>query len=319
MFNMSQIGTDITLAKDFLLKSDVVAIPTETVYGLAGNAYNEDAILKIFDIKQRPKFDPLIVHTSSIERINEFVEKIPQWAYDLFEKFSPGPLTILLPKKSIIPDLATSGLPQVAVRIPNHGHTLELLESLPFPLAAPSANPFGYISPTTAQHVEAQLGAIISYILDGGSSGIGVESTIIGFENNSPIIYRLGGLSIEAIEQVTGRVEIRQSSSVPVAPGMLVSHYAPSKKFIIGDIEQLQNNSKNNVAILSFSKYYEGKNNLILSPKGDVNEAAKNLFSYLRILDNLQDVQLIVGEFVPDIGLGKAINDRLRRAITIDS
>jgi len=315
---MSQIGTDVRLSKDFLLKGEVIAIPTETVYGLAGNAYSEDAILKIFDIKQRPKFDPLIVHTSSIDSINEFVESIPQWAYDLFEKFAPGPLTILLPKKFIIPDLVTSGLPQVAVRIPNHPLTLELLRSLPFPLAAPSANPFGYISPTSAQHVEAQLGRKISYILDGDSSSIGVESTIIGFENDAPIVYRLGGLSVEAIEKVTGKVQIRQSSATPSAPGMLTSHYAPNKKFIVGKIGELRKDHKNNVAILSFSKYYEGENNLVLSPKGDTNEAAKNLFSYLRVLDNLPDIQLIIGEYVPDVGVGKAINDRLRRAITME-
>jgi len=309
------IGNNIQQAKSLLTNNELVAIPTETVYGLAGNAYSEEAILKIFEVKERPKFDPLIVHTASIDSIQDFAMEIPELAYQLFEAFAPGPITILLPKKAIISDLVTSGLAQVAVRIPNHTLTLALLSELDFPLAAPSANPFGYISPTSAQHVENQLGNKIKLILDGGESSIGVESTIIGFEMGKPIIYRLGGLTLEAIEKINGKVEIRTSRSSPTAPGMLKSHYAPNKPFLLGDIQMLydQNKSKR-VGILSFKDVFtKSAINFVLSPSGNMQEAAQNLFKYLRLLDT-SDIDLIIAEFVPSENLGRAINDRLQRA-----
>ena len=160
------IGTEIEKARELLLQNEVVAIPTETVYGLAGNALSSVAVSKIFEAKNRPHFDPLIVHVSLISEVSKYVEEIPELTFKLMEHFWPGPLTVLLPKKSCIPDLTTSGLNEVGIRIPNHATTLELLKSLPFPLAAPSANPFGYISPTSAQHVEDQLGEKIPYILN---------------------------------------------------------------------------------------------------------------------------------------------------------
>ena len=168
------IGTEIEKARELLLQNEVVAIPTETVYGLAGNALNEIAVSKIFEAKNRPHFDPLIVHVSSVSEVSNYVEKIPELAFNLMENFWPGALTVLLPKKTCIPDLTTSGLNEVGIRIPNHPITLELLKSLPFPLAAPSANPFGYISPTRAQHVSDQLGDKISYILNGGTCSVGI-------------------------------------------------------------------------------------------------------------------------------------------------
>jgi L-threonylcarbamoyladenylate synthase len=308
------IGSDLELAAKFLINNELVAIPTETVYGLAGNAFSENAVLKIFETKQRPSFDPLIVHTHSIEKIKDFVIDIPDLAFTLLSKFTPGPLTILLPKKSNIPDLVTSGLPRVAVRIPNHSISLDLLKHLDFPLAAPSANPFGYISPTKAKHVQDQLGDKIPYILDGGDSNIGLESTIIGFEEDKTIIYRLGGLSVDEIQKVTGKVEIRMSSSSPAAPGMLKSHYAPQKKLLIGNIPQLMKSNFNKIGVLSFSDSYNIKNEYILSQNGNINEAAKNLFSMLRSLDENSEVEIILAEYVPNIGLGLAINDRLKRA-----
>jgi len=238
----------------------------------------------------------------------------------LFEKFSPGPLTVLLKKKKLIPDLVTSGLDSVAIRIPNHPLTLELLKQLDFPLAAPSANPFGYISPTTAQHVFAQLQNKIPYILDGGATNVGVESTIIGFENNDPIVYRLGGLAIEEIENVIGKVlvELTESSN-PKTPGMLKSHYAPIKNLKIRKFE----NSEMEIhpmktGVIAFDKYLDGiekQNQILLSAKGDLNEAAKNLFAAMRSLDE-SDVEEIIAVKFPDEGLGKAINDRLKRAST---
>jgi L-threonylcarbamoyladenylate synthase len=315
------IGKDINQAKEFLQKRQLVAIPTETVYGLAGNALDEKAVLSIFQTKNRPSFDPLIVHTDSLEKLTQYVQQIPEQAYLLAKEFWPGPLTLLLPKKDIIPDLVTSGLDTVAVRIPNHPLTLDLLSTLDFPLAAPSANPFGYISPTTAGHVNQQLGMKIPYILDGGECGIGIESTIIGFIEGVPTIYRLGGLAIEAIENVIGEVRLMpHSSSNPQAPGMLKSHYAPRKPFFLQDRKTISMPSDQVCGYLLFDQYIEKINKeyqRLLSPKGDLGEAAHNLFAYLRELD-AQPVEKIYAEFVPDIALGRAINDRLKRAAAID-
>jgi L-threonylcarbamoyladenylate synthase len=177
------IGKDLARAIALLQAEEVVAIPTETVYGLAGNAFSPKAVSTIFAVKNRPSFDPLIVHTNEFGRAAAFTAEIPELAYELAARFMPGPLTILLPKAAVIPDIVTAGLPAVAVRVPRHPLAQELLRRLDFPLAAPSANPFGYISPTAAEHVEQQLGGLIPYILDGGPCQVGLESTIIGFEN----------------------------------------------------------------------------------------------------------------------------------------
>jgi len=315
------ISKDISLAKDFLNKGQLVAIPTETVYGLAGNALDEKSVLSIFEVKNRPSFDPLIVHTDSMEKIAKLVDHIPAVAFALAKEFWPGPLTILLPKKPSIPDLVTSGLDTVAVRIPNHPLTLELLSQLDFPLAAPSANPFGYISPTSAQHVDQQLGQKIPYILDGGECGVGIESTIIGFPDDVPTIYRLGGLAIEAIEKVAGKVALMpHSSSNPQAPGMLKSHYAPKKPFFLSARENFPTDTDRTYGYLLFNQYINGidkKNQRILSPTGDIKEAAHHLFSYLRDLD-AQPFTQIWAEYVPDIDLGRAINDRLKRAAAVE-
>jgi L-threonylcarbamoyladenylate synthase len=315
---VARIGKDIAFAKSILESSDLVAIPTETVYGLAGNAFDAKAIARIFEAKNRPYFDPLIAHTSSISRAKTFVQSFPEKAELLAKKFWPGPLTLLLPKKEIIPDIVTSGLDRVAVRVPNHPVALKLLRSLEFPLAAPSANPFGYISPTQSFHVQAQLGEKIDYILEGGACAVGIESTIVGFEKDQPVIYRLGGISVEEIERVIGKVKINaHSSGDPVSPGMLKSHYAPFTRVEIGNIEALQaNNMDQKYGILAFSKKYlddDSENQYILSPDGDLNEAATRLFSGLRHLDAL-DLDIILTEYVPDEGLGRGINDRLRRA-----
>ncbi len=316
---MAEIGTDISLAKRHLEAGALVAIPTETVYGLAANALDENAVLDIFKVKNRPKFDPLIVHTHSLDEVKKYVSALPDQALKLAEAFWPGPLTILLEKAVIIPDLITSGLSTVAIRIPNHPMTLELLRSLDFPLAAPSANPFGYVSPTTALHVEKQLGSAIPYILDGGASDIGVESTIIGFdEKNQAIVYRLGGKKLEEIEELVGTVSVQlNKSSNPVAPGMLKSHYAPSKPLHIGDISTLAKANKGKkLGIISLLESYEHLNpakQIMLSQTGDLDEAARNIFSALREMDT-PEVEVIITEQMPEIGLGRALNDRLDRA-----
>ena len=315
---MAIIGSDIQQAKAFLVQNEVIGIPTETVYGLAGNAFDIEAVTKIFEVKNRPTFDPLIVHTNSFERLSEFVQYIPEKAKLLAQRFMPGPLTMLLPKHSSIPDLVTSGLDTVAVRIPNHPLTLALLAQLDFPLAAPSANPFGYISPTSAQHVANQLGDKIPYILDGGECQVGIESTIVGFENEEVIVYRKGGLAISAIEKIVGKVKvISHSSSNPKAPGMLKSHYSPRKEMIILVNDNLKNEvQKDRIGYLAFQKHrvdLPKKNQLILSESGNYRESAKNLFAYMRQLDAM-DIDKIYVELLPEEDLGIAINDRLRRA-----
>lgn len=315
---MADTGKDILKAKAILEEGGLVAIPTETVYGLAANALNAEAVAKIFQVKKRPTFDPLIVHTAHLDQAKEYLLSIPDTAYRLAEAFWPGPLTILLNKKSIIPDLVTSGLDRVAIRIPAHPLSKQLLEILPFPLAAPSANPFGYISPTLPSHVNDQLGDSIPYILDGGPCSVGIESTIVGFESDEPFIYRLGGMSVEAIETIIGPVKTKShSSSNPSSPGMLQSHYAPGTKLIIGDIDQLISRySDKNFAILSFQRKFKeisADRQLDLSPAGDLSEAAQKLFTALRDLDK-RGFDIILTQLVPDTGLGRAINDRLRRA-----
>ncbi len=317
---MAKISTDVSEAVKYLELGDVIGIPTETVYGLAGNALNENAILKIFEVKNRPKFDPLIVHVASLERAKDFVVEFPYKALQLAKQFWPGPLTLLLAKKANVPDLLTAGSQRVAIRIPNHPLTRQMLEKLAFPVAAPSANPFGYVSPTTAQHVEDQLGTKIPFILDGGPCAVGLESTIIGFEAEKPIIYRLGGIKLEDLEACVGKVKLNLNlSSNPLAPGMLKTHYAPIKKIHVGRVTELATKYQHKkIGIISFKEDYShlnGATQIILSKQGDLNEAAKNLFGALRKMDQA-DIDLIITQRFPEEGLGKAINDRLRRAST---
>ena len=234
---MSRIGTNIQEAAQLLRAGELVAIPTETVYGLAGHALMEDAVLKIFAVKNRPHFNPLIAHTDNWQKARQWVTQVPPLADQLARHFWPGPLTLLLPRAAHIPDLLTAGSPLVAIRVPAHALTLSLLAALDFPLAAPSANPSGYISPTSPAHVEAQLGGKIAYILDGGPTQVGIESTIIGFdEEGRGVLHRLGGLSLEALEAVSGpltkRIPVQEN---PETPGQLKSHYAPSTPLVWKD------------------------------------------------------------------------------------
>lgn len=316
----AEIGTDINKAAALLRANELVAIPTETVYGLGANALSETAVLKIFEAKNRPAFDPLIVHTHRIAEFDLIAQNIPDKAYKLAEAFMPGPLTLLLPRSPKVPLLVTSGSDLVGVRIPNHSLTLDLLAQLDFPVAAPSANPFGYVSPTSAEHVAAQLGERIAYILDGGVCAVGMESTIINVAQNRVEILRLGGLALEEIEEVLGEkiTQIKTSSSNPKAPGMLSSHYSPGKKVVLGNISELLAKYKNQkVGIISFRNIYSDiptEHQVILAEQtGKVNEAAQNLFAALRFLDS-QNIDIILAELVPEKGLGRAVNDRLRRA-----
>lgn len=310
------IGTDIHKAAEFLKQGRVVGIPTETVYGLAANALNTVAVANIFRIKNRPDFDPLIVHIADKSQVVLYASQFPEKAKILADAFWPGPLTLVLPKREIIPFSVTSGLDTVGLRVPRHELTLELLKMLSFPLAAPSANPFGYISPTTAQHVADQLGDFIPYILDGGPSSVGVESTIVGFnESFYPVIYRKGMITHQMIEKVVGKTEIlAHSRSNPKAPGMLTSHYAPRTplKLLNKDLEVIEDNA----GFLGFDAYHPQipkKNQVLLAPSGNIYEAARNLYASLRLLDQ-QGLDVIYYNEINDIPGADALNDRLIRA-----
>ncbi|MBO6607801.1 L-threonylcarbamoyladenylate synthase [Psychroserpens sp.] len=316
---MSIISKDISKAIAILNSEELVAIPTETVYGLAGNIFSEKAINRIFSTKKRPLFNPLIVHIPSANLLHSIASYVPEKAKRLADAFWPGPLTLVLPKQSTIPDLITAGKPTVAVRVPNHKLTLELLEKLEFPLAAPSANPFGSISPTTAQHVNDYFEHDIQMVLDGGYCQRGIESTIIGFEGEEPVVFRLGSTSLEAIEAIVGSVVVKNKKEIaPDAPGMLDRHYAPLTKTILTDnlLQAIELNNDKKIGVLAFKNQIISEHvifQLVLSEQGDTVEAASNLYEALHKLDK-QDLDLIIAERLPEFELGKSVNDRLQRA-----
>ena len=303
----------IQTAAKILRGGGLVAFPTETVYGLGASAVSGEAVAKLYAAKGRPSFNPLISHVASLEAakclavFNEDAEKLAR-------AFWPGPLTLLLPRKALIPDLVTSGLERVGLRCPDHALTRKLLRRLNFPLAAPSANPFGYISPTTATHVNDQLGTKVSYILDGGPCRIGLESTIVGFEDGETVVYRLGGIAVKAIADAVGPVRLAVSKSAdPQAPGQLSSHYAPHTRVVLGLPASAPAEPAQAFGVLSFSRNHGFRHELVLSPEGDTAVAAQRLFSCLRELD-AKGLDVIHAELAPDHGLGPAINDRLIRA-----
>jgi L-threonylcarbamoyladenylate synthase len=313
------LSKDLNKAKEALLKNELIAIPTETVYGLAGNAFNETAIKKIFELKKRPLFNPLIIHLKSVEYLHDIACDIPDIALKLANEFWPGPLTLVLKKQDHISDLISAGKKTVAVRVPSHPLTLALLEALDFPLAAPSANPFGSISPTNAEHVLNYFGKELNIILDGGECEKGLESTIIGFENDQPVLYRHGSISIEDIEKISGKLNIIiHSEKAPNSPGMLSRHYAPkTDSYLTENIpELLKSFEKKKVGLLLFQNPIQKNNNItqeILSKSGDFAEAAKNLYAAMHRLDQ-NSLDVIIAEILPNIGLGKTINDKLERA-----
>ena len=315
---MSIISKDIQKAITLLTNDKLVAIPTETVYGLAGNIFSEKAIKSIFSTKKRPFFNPLIVHIPSVDSLNDIVIHVPEKAKLLAAAFWPGSMTLVLKKSNKIPDIITAGKDTVAVRVPNHPVTLELLKQLPFPLAAPSANPFGSISPTKPEHVERYFKNDIQQVLDGGSCTNGIESTIIGFENDEPIIYRLGALALEDIEAVVGKINIKNKEEIsPDAPGMLARHYAPTTRtFLVDNVaNEVKKHQDKKIGILVFKDSLNDTflTEIILSKKGSMQEAASKLYASLHELDH-QKLDVIITERFPNNGLGKSINDRLQRA-----
>jgi L-threonylcarbamoyladenylate synthase len=313
------ISIDIDLAADCLKSNGVIGFPTETVYGLAANAFSEEAIKKVFEVKKRPTFNPLIVHIKSILELDKVAIEIPEKAYRLAAIFWPGPLTLILKKKSTISNLVTANQDTVAVRVPKHPLALELLNQLDFPLVAPSANPYTRISPTTAIHVENYFANQIDMVLDGGTCTSGIESTIIGFDNDTVILYRLGALAKEEIEKVVGEVILHdKKQQKTITPGMHFKHYAPKTTFILSkDIESTISLFKSKkVGALLFNKpttSIELENQFVLSRKGDLVQAAANLYRAMHHLDKC-DLDVIIAEYFPKYGLGSSINDRLERA-----
>ena len=312
------ISTDIHKAADLLKSGEVVGIPTETVYGLAANIYSEKAVRKVFEIKQRPLDNPLIVHVASIDQMEALTKEVPDKAYRLAGAFWPGPLTLLLPKSINVPGLVTAGKPKVAIRMPGLGLTRELIATAGVPIAAPSANPFGRISPTKAEHVAAYFPESLSMVLDGGPCRAGIESTIIGFEGEEPIVYRLGPLSLEEIEAKVGKVQLRnKKEAAPDAPGMLSRHYSPKTPTVLCEdiVATLNARSEQRIGVIVLQNKVPLKGGVqkVLSPEGDLHEAARNLYATMHEMDT-SEVDVILIERMPETGLGVSINDRLERA-----
>jgi L-threonylcarbamoyladenylate synthase len=307
---------EIQKAAQLIQEGGLVAFPTETVYGLGADALNPYAVAEIFEVKKRPQFDPLIVHVADMRQADILVQKFPDKALRLVEKFWPGPLTVVLPKSPLVPDIVTASLPTVAIRVPNHPLAIELIRESGRPIAAPSANPFGAVSPTTAEHVRKSFGDRIGMILDGGPCRIGVESTVISFVGKEPVLLRPGGAPLEEIQALIGTVLVPpKTAGKPLAPGQLESHYAPRTPLVLASpLEVLPSGKK--IGLLAFQKPEDPSPFAVvevLSSHKDLKEAAANLFAAVRRLDE-ERLDLIVAYPFPDEGLGRAINDRLEKA-----
>jgi len=305
------LGTDpasLDEAARVILAGGLVAVPTETVYGLAADATNGAAVAAIYTAKGRPSFNPLICHVAGLEMAEQYAVFSPL-ARALAQRFWPGPLTLVLPRKPTCPvsELATAGLPSIGLRVPQHIATLEIISRVGRPIAAPSANPSEQLSPTNAAHVMAGLGDRIDLIIDGGASPAGVESTIIAPGETGAVMLRPGAIARADIELFTGPLRSPEASDGIVAPGMLKRHYAPRAR-----LRMDASSPESDEAFLAFGAPPHGvEPTMNLSPSSDLAEAASNLFAMLRTLD--ESHRAIAVQSIPDVGLGEAINDRLRR------
>ena len=319
----------ISRAAEILKNGGLVAIPTETVYGLAANAFDKEAIRKIFLAKGRPMDNPLIVHIANIQMLSKLVADFPQTAKKLSEAFWPGPLTMILPKSEKIPDEVSAGLPTVAIRHPSHPVALELIKVSGLPLAAPSANRSGSPSPTTAQHVLNDLDGRIDAVLDGGPCSVGLESTVIALEGNTPRILRPGGVTAEQISAVIGKIEIDDavfhqlsSSEKASSPGMKYKHYAPKAKVILVKADRedyirfVNGRTSDQTAALCFEEDVSGLSVYAVAygKVGQPEEQAKNLFSALRRFDQLKNVKTVYAHCPDRTGVSMAVYNRLIRA-----
>jgi L-threonylcarbamoyladenylate synthase len=312
-------SASIRLAGGIIRTGGLVAFPTETVYGLGCDALNPSAAAKIFEAKQRPQFDPLIVHIADRSQLDTVASSQSPLAQRLMDEFWPGPLTVVLPKQSVVPDLVTAGLPTVAVRMPSHPVAQALIREAGIPIAAPSANPFGYVSPTTAQHVSEGLGRTVDLILDGGPCSVGVESTVVSLIGPQPELLRPGSITLEQLTAIIGPMQAPSwNSDRPVAPGQLTRHYATLTPLTIlasAGVRPVPRSGER-AGLLLMSQSSENENRFaaveVLSPTGDMREAARNLFAALRRLDALR-LDRIYAEPCNEVGLGMAIMDRLHR------
>jgi L-threonylcarbamoyladenylate synthase len=310
----------VAAAVEILNRKEVVALPTETVYGLAGDALEPEAVAKIFEAKERPSFDPLIIHIENkqwLTRLTRPSERVRSVVNRLMSRFWPGPLTILFPKSDLVPDLVTAGLEQVAIRMPSHPVFVQVLRDFGKPLAAPSANRFGRVSPTCAEHVLDELDGRIALILDAGPTVVGLESTIVRVneDRNKIEILRQGAVSEESLAEIAPTEETSGSSKIE-APGQTASHYAPDKIVHLFGPEAIGPNSHHD-ALICWGPIRHGEDFSVvrsLSETQDLRVAAQRLFGLLREVDRL-DVRRIFIEAVPEVGLGKAIMNRIRRAI----
>jgi L-threonylcarbamoyladenylate synthase len=310
----------VAAAVEVLKRKDLVALPTETVYGLAGNALEAEAVAKIFEAKERPFFDPLIIHVENKEwlaRLTLSPERVSPILDRLVERFWPGPLTILFPKSDLVPDLVTAGLQQVAIRVPRHPVFLEVVRAFGKPLAAPSANRFGRVSPTRAEHVLEELGSRISLILDAGPTAVGLESTIVRVHTEKIEILRHGPVSEEDLAEIAPTHDLGVSEKIE-APGQTSSHYAPEKSVHFLQPSMIGPDARNDALIcwgpIRHCEFFSVVRSL--SETRDLRVAAQRLFTLLREVDRL-DIRQIFIEPVPEIGLGKAIMDRMRRAAAL--
>lgn len=304
----------IEQAVDVLNTGGVAVFPTETVYGLGADALNSYAVAKIFEIKRRPRFDPLIVHVCSTDMAHDIADHVPALAARLMDRFWPGPLTIILRKKECIPDIVTAGLSTVGIRMPSHPVAHELIKAFGRPIAAPSANPFGYMSATRVKHVIQSFKDTVPIVLDGGNSQFGIESTIVSIHDGRITIHRHGAITAEEIRILGEPVMDKVKSDTCEAPGELPYHYAPVKPLKIVDSMSEINTSKSSfLGFIENQMHPISKHTRFLSRDGDLREAASNFFSHLIDLDR-DDIDVIYAERIPEHGLGKAIMDRLKKA-----
>lgn len=307
---------NIRKAAEAIKAGKLVSFPTETVYGLGGDSLNPEAVAKIFEAKARPSFDPLITHIAELETLDRIASIDNKRTYDIIERFWPGSLTLIVPKKDIIPPIVTSGLETMAVRMPDHPTALELIKLSSGAVAAPSANPFGYLSPTTAEHVDDLLGNKIEMVLNGGTCRVGVESTVLDLTGERPIILRPGGISLEEIREALPDVDVfNRTTESPTAPGQLKMHYSPVKPLhIVDSIDSVTARKRAGALLFQDGSDTSGFNAVeILSPSGDTVEAAARLFVALHDLDS-EDIDMIYAERIPETGLGRAVMDRIYKA-----
>ena len=303
-------------AAETLRNGGVAAFPTETVYGLGADVFQPQAVAMIFELKGRPLFNPLIAHISDPGQLERLTDRVSPAAQRLIERFWPGPLTLVFSKRDEVPDIVTGGNPTVAVRMPSHPMALELITKTGSPLAAPSANAFGKTSPTTAAHVIEQLGVSGYVIIDGGASRVGVESTVVSMVHERPMLLRPGGLSAEAIEEITGPLAHADKPQLKnlESPGMLASHYSPRTPFILKDgIPEDNSDPLTGLLLFTEAGIRSAGPVEVLSKAGSTEEAAVNLYAAMRRLDRL-NLSRIIAYRLPEQGLGRAVNDRVSKA-----